>query len=84
MSPRTGRPKIQNPKCVEVKVRFDKKSNKNLLAYCERQGITRTQAIRQGVELLIKSEKEKQKTVVPTHHSKHNVHPTAPENIPDT
>lgn len=56
MSPRTGRPKVPNPKSVEVKVRFDEKQNSDLLSYCKKHDITRTEAIRRGVELLIRSE----------------------------
>lgn len=58
MSPRTGRPKIENPKNIDVKVRFDKELNERLLNYCERHNITRTEAIRQGVHLLLLSEKK--------------------------
>ncbi len=57
MSPRTGRPKAENPKDIDVKVRFDKELHTKLLAYCEERGITRTEAIRQGVHLLLKEKK---------------------------
>jgi len=53
MSPRTGRPKAENPKDIDVKVRFDKELHAKLLKYCEENGITRTEAIRQGVHLLL-------------------------------
>ena len=53
MSPRTGRPKSENPKDVDVKVRFDKETNERLLAYCEANNLTRAAAIREGVELLL-------------------------------
>ncbi|MBR7133118.1 MAG: CopG family transcriptional regulator [Clostridia bacterium] len=49
MSPRTGRPKIDNPKDMIVKVRFDKVLHSKLLAYCEENSITRTEAIRKAV-----------------------------------
>lgn len=54
MSPRTGRPKVDNPKCFDVKVRFDKESHDKLVDYCEKHNITRTEAIRKGIELLLK------------------------------
>ena len=57
MSPRTGRPKINNPKSVDVKIRFDEISHKKLMEYCERNGVTRTEAIRKAVELLIETSK---------------------------
>lgn len=53
MSPRTGRPKSDNPKDVDIKVRIDEKLNKQLLQYCENHNITRAEAIRQGIHLLL-------------------------------
>lgn len=58
MSPRTGRPRSVNPKDVDVKVRFDKELHAKLLKYCEEHNITRTEAIRQGVHLLLADEKK--------------------------
>lgn len=56
MSPRTGRPKAEKPKNVDVKVRFDEESHKRLMQYCENHNMTRTEAIRKAVDLLVKSE----------------------------
>lgn len=58
MSPKTGRPKSMNPKNIDVKVRFDKKLHKELLDYCSEHDITKTEAIRQGVHLLLSKEKK--------------------------
>ncbi len=49
VSPRTGRPKIDNPKCIDIKVRIDKELNTQLLSYCKNKGITRAEAVRQGI-----------------------------------
>ena len=57
MSPRTGRPKATNPKNVDLKIRFDQSTNERLLMYCEKHGITRTEAIRRGINLLLDQEK---------------------------
>lgn len=57
MSPRTGRPKVENPKDIDVKIRFDKKLHEKLLKYCQEHNITRTEAIRQGVHLLLAEKK---------------------------
>lgn len=57
MSPRTGRPKAENPKDIDVKVRFDKATHEKLLAYCRERGITRTEAIRKAVRTLLDAEK---------------------------
>ena len=56
MSPRTGRPKVDNPKNIDVKVRFDEQTHEKLLAYCDKHGITKTEAIRAGVALLLEKE----------------------------
>lgn len=53
MSPRTGRPKVDNPKDIDVKVRFDKETHEKLMDYCIAHGITRTEAIRLGIHLLL-------------------------------
>lgn len=57
MSSKIGRPKVDNPKNIDVKVRFDEETNKKLLKYCEEHKITRTEAIRQGVYLLLNKKK---------------------------
>lgn len=57
MSPRTGRPIIGGKKDIDVKVRFDKETHEKLLEYCERHKVTRTEAIRRGVKLLVSEEK---------------------------
>lgn len=57
MSPRTGRPKAENPKDIDVKVRFDRLTHEKLLAYCQERGITRTEAIRKAVQVLLDAEK---------------------------
>jgi len=57
VSPRTGRPKAENPLNVDLKIRFDQDTNIRLLAYCEKHGVTRTEAIRRGIHLLLDQEK---------------------------
>lgn len=53
MSPRTGRPKTDSPKSVDVKVRLDEKTNKLLQDFCEKNGLKRAEAIRLGIEKLV-------------------------------
>ena len=53
MSPRTGRPKSENPLNVDVKVRLDSETSRRLDDYCKKHGITRTEAIRKGIHLLL-------------------------------
>ena len=56
MSPRTGRPKVDNPINIRTSVRLDKETDK-LNQYCIEHGITKGEAIRKGVHLLLKKEK---------------------------
>lgn len=53
MSPRTGRPKAENPLTVEVKARIDIETNKQLNEYCEKYNTTRTDVVRKGIEMVI-------------------------------
>lgn len=53
MSPRTGRPKVDNPKSNDVKVRLDNETTKRLDNYCMEHQITRAEAIRRGIHLLL-------------------------------
>ena len=58
MSPRTGRPKANNPKRNDVKVRLDDEATKRLDEYCAKHDITRAEAIRQGIDLLFNKKSE--------------------------
>ena len=53
MSPRTGRPKVDNPKKNDVKVRLDDETSKKLDLYFAKNNITRAEAIRKGIHLLL-------------------------------
>lgn len=60
MSPaKMGRPKSENPKSYDIKVRVDQYTHNELLIYCEKNGITKAEAIRQGIYLLLESKEEK-------------------------
>ena len=58
MSPRTGRPKAENPKVNDVKVRLDDATNEKLEQYCQEHQITKAEAIRQGIHLLLSEQKK--------------------------
>lgn len=58
MSPRIGRPKVENPKSNDVKVRLDDKTNIELNKYCLEHEVTRAEAIRRGIYLLLGNKKE--------------------------
>lgn len=57
MSPRTGRPKAENPMNVDVKVRIDQTTNEKIEAYCREHSVTRAEAIRTGIHLLLAQKK---------------------------
>ena len=53
MSPRTGRPKIDNPKNHDIKIRIDDMMYDKLMEYCEENKITKAEATRLGLEKLL-------------------------------
>ena len=52
MSPKTGRPKAQNPKSNPIHVRLDDETLAVLDDYCKRHEKKRTEGIRDGIMLL--------------------------------
>lgn len=52
MSPRTGRPKSDNPKSNPIHVRLDKETMDILEQYCEKEKIPKTEGIRRGIHRL--------------------------------
>lgn len=53
-----GRPPSKNPKSIDLKVRIEADVSKKLDAYCEAHGITRAEAIRRGIHLLLAAEQK--------------------------
>ena len=58
MSPRTGRPKSENPKNKQFKIRMTEKQFKNLENVAKEKNMTKTEVVMRGIEL-VKSEKTK-------------------------
>lgn len=56
MSPRTGRPKVEKPKDIKYSIRLDVETEEKLKEYCEKYNITKGEAIRQGIHLLLKEQ----------------------------
>lgn len=52
MSPRTGRPKIENPKSERITVRLDADRSNTLKLYCEQEKVEKAEAIRRGISKL--------------------------------
>ncbi len=57
MSPRTGRPKAENPKDIKYSIRLDAETEAKLNTYCIKYGISKGEAIRQGIHLLLHQKK---------------------------
>lgn len=57
MSPRTGRPKAENPKAIRYSIRLDAETENRLLEYCAAHNITKGEAIRRGIHLLLGQKK---------------------------
>lgn len=58
MSPRTGRPKAENPKDIQLRIRADKQTIEDLDFCCEKLDKTRSDIIRLGIQK-VRSEVEK-------------------------
>lgn len=54
MSPRTGRPPIDNPKSERITVRIDKEHSEILNDYCKEKNVDRAEAVREGIKRLKK------------------------------
>ncbi|MBQ8780686.1 MAG: hypothetical protein IJZ72_03310 [Oscillospiraceae bacterium] len=52
MSPRTGRPKSENPKSERITVRLDNECADILHTYCKQENIEKAEAIRRGINKL--------------------------------
>ena len=58
MSPRTGRPKAEKPKNIQLKIRADEQTMQDLDFCCEKLNKTRSDVIRLGIQK-VKAEVEK-------------------------
>lgn len=57
MSPKTGRPKVKNPKDIRYSIRLDVETEKRLAEYCLEHNISKGEAIRQGIHSLLAKKK---------------------------
>lgn len=53
MSPSMGRPKVENPKGINLTIRLDPDTDKRLFEYCKKNDVSRGEAVRQGIQLLL-------------------------------
>lgn len=54
---RIGRPKAEKPKEIKYSIRTDAETERRLEAYCAAQGISKGEAYRKGIELLLGQKK---------------------------
>ncbi len=59
MSPRTGRPKSDNPKSTQLSVRLDDETLRKLDTVAAKNSESRVQTIRRGIEFLYSESIEK-------------------------
>ena len=52
-----GRPKINNPKLIDLKVRVDEDTNQKILNYSSENNITKAETVRRGINLLLGKKK---------------------------
>jgi hypothetical protein len=53
MSQKVGRPQAENPKSIKFSIRLDVITEQKLKEYCAKHNITKGEAIRQGIMLLL-------------------------------
>lgn len=53
-----GRPKAEKPKEIKYSIRTDAETESKLERYCAKHGITKGEAYRKGIELLLSQSKE--------------------------
>lgn len=53
LSPRTGRPRVKNPNTIKYSISINAQLESKLKAYCDKNKVTKSQAIRDGLELLL-------------------------------
>lgn len=58
MSPKMGRPIIGARKDISLKIRFDEETNEKLLEYCQKNNVTKAEAIRRALKSFLFDEKK--------------------------
>ena len=50
-----GRPKSENPKNIDIKVRIDVALNEKIIDYCEKNEISKAEFIRKSIEMFLEN-----------------------------
>ena len=53
-----GRPRLENPINIKTTVRLDAITDRQLMEYCAKKGVTTGKAVRRGIILLLKTDKD--------------------------
>ena len=53
MTTKMGRPKVDNPKAIKFSIRIDAILERKIKEYCLENNITKGEAIRRGIDLLL-------------------------------
>ena len=56
MTKKRGRPYASKPKTVRYSIRLDDDTERKLIIYCETHGITRGEAVRKAITILLRSD----------------------------
>lgn len=57
MTPRTGRPKVDNPKHINLTIRIDSEIKTMLDEYCAKNNITKGEVVRLGLKKILGEKK---------------------------
>lgn len=57
MTPRTGRPKVDNPKHINLTIRIDSEIKTMLDEYCAKNNITKGEVVRLGLKKILGKKK---------------------------
>lgn len=58
MTPRTGRPKAENPMQFEIRTRVDADTHAAIVERCKSENITRSVFLRRAIDLALKTKKD--------------------------
>ena len=58
MAPRTGRPKVENPINKRFSICLDQRTLEQFEAYCKEKNLSKSEAVRKGILLLLAQETE--------------------------
>lgn len=59
MSPKTGRPKSENPQNIRFEIRINSQTNADLQECAEKLNISRAEVVKKGISLVKESLKDK-------------------------